>query len=167
MSKFVIKHSERQHHHHHQHHHHLLHCHQFYTILHRSLIGKPGSIVALKSTPTRKKGCEKGPSHDFVLELNITQGRLHFHFSEVPLYNFSLNPISHLGLQRCTSFSLFLQRHRYVHNCNQQTKEKFEISFAPGLTEFQGNLKGGRSITTLQIFSVQEERDKVCQETYP
>ena len=69
-----------------------------------------------------KKGCEKGPSHDFVLELNITQGRLHFHFSEVPLYNFSLNPISHLGLQRCTSFSLFLQRHRYTIAISKQKK---------------------------------------------
>ena len=138
MSKFVIKHSERQHHHHHHHHHNYhehfvikhskqrkswsVHLPSFAQITNRETRQHCGSHIY--SDERRCKGTQKGPSHNFVLKLNITPGKgvFIFIFWGVLYLIFSLNPISHLGLQRCTSFSLFLQRHRYTTANSKQEK---------------------------------------------
>ena len=126
--------------------------HHFAQIINRKTRQHCGSHIYSDERKRRCEGTPKGPSYNFVLKLNITpgQGVSIFIFRRVFFIMFYLNPISHWAPKVHFIFIVFPTAP--IHNCNQQTKENFEISFAPGLTEFQGNLKGGRSITSLRIF---------------
>ena len=178
MSKFVIKHSERQHHHHHHHHHHLHHhhhCqyhnhhnyHEHFVIKHskqrKSWSVHLPSFAQITNRETRQhcgshiysderkrvwEGTQKGPSHNFVLKLNITPGKgvFIFIFWGVFYLIFSLNPISHLGLQRCTSFSLFLQRHRYT-TANSKQKKSLKLVLPRVWQNFEATRQKKRTFT--------------------
>ena len=98
--------------------------HHFAQIINRKTRQHCGSHIYSDERKRRCEGTPKGPSYNFVLKLNITpgQGVSIFIFQRVLFIIFALNPISHLGLQRCTSFSLFLQRHRYTTAISKQKK---------------------------------------------